>query len=69
MKEMILALAVALFVPFGGEDHAEGIAEAVDVQAKNTRAASKTYHLIVSFRIFSTWRRSRVVTIKTKDKV
>ena len=34
----------------GGEDYAEGIVEAVDVQAKNTRAASKTYHLVVSFR-------------------
>lgn len=34
----------------GGEDYAEGIAEAVDVQARNTRAASKTYHLVISFR-------------------
>ena len=35
---------------FGGEDYAEGIAETVDVQARNTRAASKTYHLVISFR-------------------
>lgn len=35
---------------FGGEDYAEGIVEARDVQARNTRAASKTYHLVVSFR-------------------
>lgn len=34
----------------GGNDYAEGIAEAVDVQARNTRAASKTYHLVISFR-------------------
>lgn len=34
----------------GGEDYAEGMAEVVDVQAKNTRAASKTYHLVISFR-------------------
>ena len=34
----------------GGEDYTEGIAEAVDAQAKNTRAASKTYHLVISFR-------------------
>ncbi|MEG6501538.1 MULTISPECIES: TraI/MobA(P) family conjugative relaxase [unclassified Desulfovibrio] len=34
----------------GGEDYAEGIAEALDVQARNTRAASKTYHLVISFR-------------------
>lgn len=34
----------------GGDDYAEGIAEAVDVQARNTRAASKTYHLVISFR-------------------
>ncbi len=34
----------------GGEDYAEGIAEAVDVQARNTRAASKTYHLVIGFR-------------------
>lgn len=34
----------------GGEDYAEGIAEAIDVQARNTRAASKTYHLVISFR-------------------
>ena len=34
----------------GGEDYAEGVAEAVDVQARNTRAASKTYHLVISFR-------------------
>ena len=34
----------------GGEDYAEGMAEAVDVQARNTRAASKTYHLVISFR-------------------
>jgi hypothetical protein len=34
----------------GGEDYAEGIAESVDVQARNTRAASKTYHLVISFR-------------------
>ena len=36
---------------FGGEDYAEGIAEAEDTQAMNTRTAkAKTYHLIVSFR-------------------
>lgn len=34
----------------GGEDYAEGIAETVDVQARNTRAAGKTYHLVISFR-------------------
>lgn len=34
----------------GGEGYAEGIAEARDVQARNTRAASKTYHLVISFR-------------------
>ena len=34
----------------GGDDYAEGIAEAQDVQARNTRAASKTYHLVISFR-------------------
>lgn len=34
----------------GGEDYAEGIAEAQDVQTRNTRAASKTYHLVISFR-------------------
>ena len=34
----------------GGDDYAEGIEEAVDVQAQNTRAASKTYHLVISFR-------------------
>ena len=34
----------------GGEDYAEGMAEAVDVQARNTRATSKTYHLVISFR-------------------
>lgn len=34
----------------GGDDYAEGIAESVDVQARNTRAASKTYHLVISFR-------------------
>lgn len=34
----------------GGEDYAEGIAETVDVQARNTRAANKTYHLVISFR-------------------
>lgn len=34
----------------GGEDYTEGIAEAVDVQERNTRAASKTYHLVISFR-------------------
>jgi len=34
----------------GGEDYAEGMAEAVDVQAKNIRAAKKTYHLVISFR-------------------
>ena len=34
----------------GGEDYAEGIAEALDVQARNTRAAHKTYHLVISFR-------------------
>ena len=33
---------------FGGEDYAEGIAEARDVQARNTRAASKTYHLVIT---------------------
>lgn len=34
----------------GGDNYAEGIAESVDVQARNTRAASKTYHLVISFR-------------------
>lgn len=35
----------------GGDDYAEGIAEAVDVQAMNTRTTKgKTYHLVVSFR-------------------
>ena len=34
----------------GGDDYAEGIAEAVDAQTLNTRAASKTYHLVISFR-------------------
>lgn len=34
----------------GGEGYSEGIAETVDVQARNTRAASKTYHLMISFR-------------------
>ena len=34
----------------GGDDYAEGIAEALDVQARNTRAARKTYHLVISFR-------------------
>lgn len=34
----------------GGEDYAEGIAESLDVQTRNTRAASKTYHLVISFR-------------------
>ena len=34
----------------GGDDYAEGIEEAVDVQAQNTRAASKTYHMVISFR-------------------
>lgn len=34
----------------GGDDYAEGIAETVDVQARNTRAASRTYHLVISFR-------------------
>ena len=34
----------------GGEGYPEGIAETVDVQARNTRAASKTYHLVISFR-------------------
>lgn len=34
----------------GGEGYSEGIAETVDVQARNTRAASKTYHLVISFR-------------------
>lgn len=34
----------------GGEDYAEGMAEALDVQARNTRAASKSYHLVISFR-------------------
>ncbi|MDL2290632.1 relaxase/mobilization nuclease domain-containing protein [Desulfovibrio sp. OttesenSCG-928-F20] len=34
----------------GGDDYAEGIAEAQDVQARNIRAASKTYHLVISFR-------------------
>jgi len=34
----------------GGNDYVEGIDEVKDVQARNTRAANKTYHLIVSFR-------------------
>ncbi len=35
----------------GGEDYAEGIAEAQDTQALNTRAAgNKSYHLVISFR-------------------
>jgi hypothetical protein len=34
----------------GGDDYTEGIAEARDVQARNIRAASKTYHLVISFR-------------------
>ncbi len=34
----------------GGGDYEEGIAEAVDVQARNIRAARKTYHLVISFR-------------------
>ena len=33
----------------GGDDYAEGIAEAADAQSRNTRAASKTYHLVISF--------------------
>jgi len=33
----------------GGNDYTEGITEAADVQSRNTRAASKTYHLIISF--------------------
>lgn len=36
---------------FGDEDYENGIAEAVDVQAMNTRTEkSKTYHLVISFR-------------------
>ncbi len=34
----------------GGDDYTEGIAEAKDVQARNIRAANKTYHLVISFR-------------------
>lgn len=34
----------------GGYEYQEGIAEAVDVQRLNTRAATKTYHLVISFR-------------------
>ena len=34
----------------GGDDYQEGIAESVDVQRLNTRAAAKTYHLVISFR-------------------
>lgn len=35
----------------GGDDYQEGIAEAMDVQAMNTRTKqSKTYHLVISFR-------------------
>ncbi|MES9995740.1 TraI/MobA(P) family conjugative relaxase [Desulfovibrio aminophilus] len=34
----------------GGTDYAEDVAEVRDVQERNTRAASKTYHLVVSFR-------------------
>lgn len=34
----------------GGDDYAEGIAEAVDVQGMNTRSHNtKTYHLVISF--------------------
>lgn len=35
---------------FGGNDYAEGAAEVRDVQERNTRAANKTYHLVISFR-------------------
>lgn len=36
---------------FGDDDYRNGIAEAVDVQAMNTRTKqSKTYHLVISFR-------------------
>ena len=35
----------------GNDDYKNGIAEAVDVQALNTRTLqSKTYHLVISFR-------------------
>ncbi len=35
----------------GDDDYQNGIAEAVDVQAMNTRTKqSKTYHLVISFR-------------------
>lgn len=34
----------------GGDEYQEGIAEAMDVQRLNTRAAAKTYHLVISFR-------------------
>jgi len=34
----------------GGKDYAEGVAEVRDVQERNTRAANKTYHLVISFR-------------------
>lgn len=35
----------------GGDNYAEGIAEVLDTQAKNTRTVnSKTYHMVVSFR-------------------
>ena len=34
----------------GGDDYQDSIAEAQDIQAMNTRAASKTNHLIISFR-------------------
>ncbi|MDO5484484.1 MAG: TraI/MobA(P) family conjugative relaxase, partial [Desulfovibrionaceae bacterium] len=33
-----------------GDDYREGIAEVEDVQALNTRASRKTYHLVISFR-------------------
>lgn len=34
----------------GGDDYSEGMAEAMDVQKQNTRAAHKTYHQVISFR-------------------
>ena len=34
----------------GGNDYAEGVAEVRDVQERNSRAANKTYHLVISFR-------------------
>lgn len=34
----------------GGKDYTEGVAEVRDVQERNTRAANKTYHLVISFR-------------------